>query len=370
RPTRTGQEEACVAEALRADSYIAGYFHDACRTWFRERLSRPHLWLTPSCTHALEMAALLLALKPGDEVIMPSFTFVSSANAFAMHGATPVFVDIRPDTMNIDETLVEAAITPRTRAIMVMHYAGIACDMDAIAAIAARHGLPLIEDAAHAVLACWKGQPLGTLGDMGVISFHETKNLTSGEGGMLLLKSPHLADRADILQHKGTNRTAFRQGKAGFYSWVDFGSSWSLGEMASALLYANLQQADAILARRLALWQRYYEAFAPLAAGGHVTLPTLPEGAEHNGTIFYLKLKDEAERTRFIQSLSAQGVDCVFHYIPLHSSPAGRALGRFHGADRYTTTESARLVRLPLFYGLTDENAARVIQAVQAFFSA
>lgn len=364
-PARTGTENAHVVRALAGTSLTAGPFHDACRQALRARLGCG-LRLTPSCTHALEMAALLLELRPGDEVIMPSFTFVSTANAFAMHGAVPVFVDIRPDTLNMDAACVEAALTPRTRAIIAMHYAGVACDMDALLGIAAARGLPVIEDAAHALFARWKGAALGTLGALGTISFHETKILTSGEGGALLLNDARFAARADYLQHKGTNRTAFLDGRAGFYSWVDSGSSWSMGELNAAYLYGNLQSADAILARRMALWNRYHEAFAPLQ--DRVTLPHIPDGCTHNASAYYLKLADAAARDAFMAAMRAAGIEAVFHYIPLHSAPAGRSRGRFHGRDRHTTAESRKLVRLPLYYNLGDPEQERVIAAVRGYF--
>lgn len=367
-PARTGTEPAHIAKVLEKLQMTAGRFHHSCNQWLQLRLGRENLLLTPSCTHALEICALLLDCKPGDEIILPSFTFVSTANAFAMHGATPVFVDIRPDTMNIDEAKVEAAITPRTRAIVAVHYAGVSCDMEALSAIAHRHGIMLIEDAAHALLARYRGKPLGTLGSLGAISFHETKNITSGEGGCLIVNDESLMPRADIMQHKGTNRTAFLRHQADRYSWCGLGSSWSMGELAAAYLYGNLQSADAIHAHRLHLWNKYHTAFAPLAERGKATLPTIPEGCEHNASIYYLKLENLAERNAYIDFMKAGNINTVFHYVPLHSSPAGLRYGRFHGEDRYTTAESEKLVRLPLYYNLADPDAERVIAATLRYF--
>ncbi len=367
-PTKTGTEANHIARALDKASLTAGAYHAACREWLQAKFGRRGVFLTPSCTHALEMAAILLELKPGDEIIMPSFTFVSTANAFAMHGATPVFVDIREDTLNIDERLIEAAITPRTRAIVVVHYAGVACDMGVIAAIAKRHGVPIIEDAAHALLAQWKGQALGTIGSMATFSFHETKNITAGEGGCLVLNDETYAVRADVLQHKGTNRSAFQRGETNKYSWVDIGSSWVLGELNAAYLFGNLEAADSITAARVALWERYYNALLPLQDKGLLTLPFVPDECTLNGHIFYLKLRDKAQRDDFIALMRAKGVETTFHYVPLHSAPAGLKYGRFSGEDRFTTRESERLVRLPLYYNLSATQADTVIAAAHDYF--
>ena len=314
------------------------------------------------------MASLLCELQPGDEVILPSFTFSSTANAFAIYGAKLVFVDIRPDTMNIDETKIEAAITDRTRVIVAMHYAGVACDMDAIMDIARRHGLLVIEDAAQAVMSSWKGRPLGTIGDVGCYSFHETKNYSMGEGGAVVVNNPAFVERAEILREKGTDRARFFRGQVDKYTWVDIGDSFLPSELNAAYLWAQLEMADEINENRLKSWNAYREAFQDLADAGRVELPTVPEGCVHNAHMFYLKCRDLSERTELIRFLKERDILAVFHYVPLNSAPAGLKYGRFCGEDVYTTRESDRLVRLPLYFGLTSEDQARVIAAVRDFY--
>ena len=370
RPAVTGKEMHYISEAMHRYGWIAGEyeFTQRCNDWFREKLGRPGFFLTSSCTHALEIAALMLDLQPGDEIIMPSFTFVATATAFVLRGAVPVFVDIRPDTMNIDEKLIEAAITPRTRAIVVVHYGGVACAMDTIMELARKHNIPVIEDAAHGVMAAYKGQTLGTFGTFGTYSFHETKNYTSGEGGGIIVNEERHIPRVQIIRQKGTNRTQFLAGEVDKYTWVDIGSSYLMSDLNAAYLYAQLEHAEIINLRRLALWQRYRESFHDLAAAGKIVLPVIPEGCAHNAHLFYLKLRDKDERTRLIAHLKEAGIAAVFHYIPLHSSPAGMKFGRMHGDDRYTTTEAERLLRLPLYYNLSDTDHSRVIDCVLEFF--
>ncbi|MFR7746465.1 MAG: dTDP-4-amino-4,6-dideoxygalactose transaminase [Eggerthellaceae bacterium] len=345
-----------------------GPFTKQCHAWLEEHLPCQKALLTTSGTTALEMAAILCDLKPGDEVILPSYTFSTTATAFVLVGAKLVFVDVRPDTMNIDETKIEAAITDKTRVIVPVHYAGVACEMDTIMDIAARHNLKIVEDAAQGVMSSYKGRALGTIGDFGCFSFHETKNYSMGEGGALIINKPEYNDRAEIIREKGTNRSRFFRGQVDKYTWVDYGSSYLPSDMNAAYLWGELEVADTINNDRLASWQRYWDAFAPLAQAGRVELPVVPEGCKHNAHMFYLKCKDLTERTAFIDYLKQQGVQAVFHYIPLHSSPAGMRFGRFNGVDVFTTSESDRLVRLPLYYGLTQEDQNQVIAAVMAFY--
>ncbi|WP_413729281.1 dTDP-4-amino-4,6-dideoxygalactose transaminase [Sodalis sp. RH22] len=347
-----------------------GDFTKRCQRWLEQRFGSPKALLTPSCTASLEMAAILLNIRPGDEVIMPSYTFVSTANAFVLRGATIVFVDIRPDTMNIDETLIEAAITAKTRAIVPVHYAGIACEMDAIMALAAKYRLAVIEDAAQGVMSAYRGKPLGTLGHIGCFSFHETKNYTAGgEGGATLINDATLVDRAEIVREKGTNRSQFFRGQADKYTWRDIGSSYLMADLQAAYLWGQLDAADIINRRRLELWNRYRDALLPLAERGRIELPTVPEGCRQNAHMFYIKLRDIADRSAFIAHMKTADILTVFHYIPLHDSPAGLRFGRFSGEDRYTTLESQRLVRLPLFYNLTDEHQSQVIGAINRYFA-
>ena len=341
-----------------------------CREWFEAELGCARALLTPSGTHSLEMAALLLNIREGDEVIMPSYTFVSTANAFVLRGARVVFVDIRPDTMNIDETLIEAAITPRARAIVVVHYAGVACEMDAIMALARLNGLAVVEDAAQGVMAGWRGHPLGTIGDVGAYSFHETKNITSGgEGGLTIINDPALAGRAEIIREKGTDRNQFLRGEIDKYSWRDIGSSYLMNEVSAAFLWTQITHHADILARRMALHTAYAEALSPLVADGRIEVQAHPDGTAHNAHMFYIKLADRGERDAMSGWLRQNGIMAPFHYVPLHSSAAGRRFGRFCGADRYTTSESERLLRLPLYFNMTDTQQARVIAAVHGFWT-
>lgn len=345
-----------------------GKYTRLCTDWLKQRTGTAAALLTTSCTHATEMAALLAGIRPGDEVILPSYTFVSTADAFVLRGATAVFVDIRPDTMNIDEKQIEQAITPRTRAICPVHYAGVGCEMDEILAIAQKHGLYVIEDAAQGICASYKGRPLGTMGDYGCFSFHETKNFSMGEGGALLIRDPSELERAEIVREKGTNRAKFFRGQIDKYTWVAAGSSYLPSDLNAAYLWAQLEQADAIQADRMATWNFYQAALQPLADQGLVSLPFVPAHCTHNAHMFYLKAENLAVRTALIAFLKARGVQAVFHYIPLHSAPAGLAYGRFAGEDVCTTRESERLVRLPLYYGLPRAAAQQVVQAVYDFY--
>ena len=346
-----------------------GAYTKKCNRWIEERTGTTKCLLTTSCTHATELAALLADIRPGDEVIMPAYTFVSTADAFVLRGAVPVFVDIRPDTMNIDEKLIEAAITDKTRAIVPVHYAGVACEMDTIMDIAARHGLLVIEDAAQGILATYKGKALGAIGDFGCYSFHETKNYSMGEGGALLIRDEKYVEDAEIIREKGTNRSKFYRGQIDKYTWVNFGSSYLPSDMNAAYLYAQLEQADEINQARLACWNRYYERLTPLKEAGKLELPVVPEGCVHNAHMFYVKVKDITERTAFISFLAENGVHSVFHYIPLHTAPAGQKFGRFHGEDRYTTAESERLARLPMYYGLSLEQVDYICDVIYKFFA-
>jgi dTDP-4-amino-4,6-dideoxygalactose transaminase len=370
RPAVTGDELRHIQVALGLGKLSGdGRFTMKVQAWLEERAGRGRAFLTHSCTAALEMAAILLDVCPGDEVIMPSYTFVSTANAFALRGATIVFVDIRPDTMNLDETRLEAAITDRSRAIVVVHYAGVSCEMDTILSIAARRGLAVIEDAAQGVMAAYKGRALGTMGIVGCYSFHETKNYTAGGvGGAALINAPELVARAEMLRENGTDRARFFRGQADQYTWRDLGSSYLLSELQAAYLWGNLEAAETISARRLALWRRYRGALLHLGERGVIELPAIPEECAHNAHMFYIKLRDAEERGRFIEHMTAAGVATAFHYVPLHTSPAGRRYGRFHGEDRHTTTESGRLLRLPLYYNMSDESQHATIRAVLDFF--
>lgn len=368
-PPYVGTELDYVKQAVENHKICGdGAFTKQCNQWLSERFGSQKVLLTTSGTTALEMAALLCDLQPGDEVILPSFTFSSTATAFVLAGAKLVFVDVRPDTMNIDETKIEAAITDKTKVICAMHYAGVACEMDTIMEIAARHGLKVVEDAAQGVMSTYKGKALGTIGDFGCFSFHETKNYSMGEGGALLIRDPEYNERAEILREKGTNRAKFFRGQVDKYTWVDYGSSYLPSEMNAAYLWGQLQAADQINNDRLASWNDYYQALRPLEQAGKLELPAIPEGCVHNAHMFWVKCRDLEERTAFIQHLKDSGVLAVFHYIPLHSAPAGLRYGRFSGEDVYTTKESDRLVRLPLYYGLTAQDRQQVIQAVKVFF--
>lgn len=369
-PPYVGAEMDYVREAAEVNRKICGDgpFSRKCHAWMEERFAAEKALLTTSGTAALEMAAVLCDLKPGDEVILPSFTFSSTATAFQAMGATLVFVDIRPDTMNIDEAKIEAAITGHTRVIAPVHYAGVACEMDAIMDIARRHNLMVVEDAAQGVMSTYKGRALGTIGTFGCYSFHETKNYSMGEGGALLVNDPAYIERAEIIREKGTNRSLFRLGQVDKYTWVDRGSSYLQSDLNAAYLWAQLEQADKINEDRLASWNYYYEHLEPLADTGKIELPVVPKGCVHNAHMFYIKCKDLDERTALIQYLKEHGVMAVFHYVPLHSSPAGMRFGRFDGEDEFTTKESDRLVRLPLFYGLGIGECNIVIKLINSFY--
>ncbi len=345
-----------------------GPYTKKCNEWFEERTGSKKCLLTTSCTHATELAALLVEVKPGDEVIMPAYTFVSTADAFVLRGAVPVFVDIRPDTMNIDETKIEAAITEKTKGIVPVHYAGVSCEMDTIMEIAKKHNLWVIEDAAQGVLASYKGQALGTIGDFGCFSFHETKNYSMGEGGALLIRDERHVEDAEIIREKGTNRSKYYRGQIDKYTWVNYGSSYLPSDMNAAYLYAQLEIADEINNARLALWNQYYEKLTPLAKAGKIELPVVPDNCVHNAHMFYIKAKDIEERTDLISHLKENGILAVFHYIPLHTAPAGLKYGRFHGEDVYTTRESERLLRLPMYYGLTSEEVDYICEKVIEFY--
>lgn len=365
----TGGEEANIATAL-ANRRLSGDgpFTKECSAWLESNLGTAKALITHSCTAALEMAAILCDLQPGDEVILPSYTFVSTANAFVLRGAVPVFVDIRPDTLNIDETLIEAAITERTRVIVPVHYAGVACDMDAIMEIAGRHNLLVVEDAAQGISSTYRGRALGTIGHLGTLSFHETKNVVSGEGGALLVNDPNLVERAEIIREKGTNRSRFIRGQVDKYTWQDLGSSYLPSELIAAFLLPQLQASADINRMRLEIWDRYHRAFASMAAEGHFEVPTVPTEAEHNAHMYYLLLPDVQTRSRFIEFLKQREIAALFHYIPLHSAPAGLNFGRAHGSLKNTDERSERLVRLPLFPDLGADQDA-VIAAVRDFFA-
>lgn len=370
-PPFTGKEYDYVRQAVENQKICGdGEFTKKANSWFEDRTGTAKCLMTTSCTHATELAAILADIQPGDEIIMPSFTFVSTANAFVLRGGVPVFVDIRPDTMNIDETLIEAAITEKTRAIVPVHYAGVACEMDTIMDIARRHDLVVIEDAAQGVLASYKGQALGSIGDYGCYSFHETKNYSMGEGGALLIKDPANVERAEIIREKGTDRSKYYRGQVDKYRWQDFGSSYLPSELNVAYLYAQLEMADDINEARLARWNQYFELLKPLADAGKIELQTIPEGCVHNAHMFWLKTADEKECAALREFLKEYDILAVSHYVPLHSAPAGVKYGRFCGEDRYTTKESERLLRLPMYYGLKEEEAAFVAEKVKEFYGA
>jgi dTDP-4-amino-4,6-dideoxygalactose transaminase len=363
KPYLTGKEELYIAEAhTRGQLAGDGHFTKLCSTWLEQRSGCYKALLTHSCTAALEMAAILADIQPGDEIIMPSYTFVSTANAFVLRGGIPVFVDIRADTLNIDESLIEAAITPRTKAIVPVHYAGVACDMASVMDIAQRHNLLVIEDAAQGVLASYKGKALGSIGHIGCYSFHETKNIISGEGGALLINDPALVERAEIIREKGTNRNKFFRGQVDKYTWVDIGSSYLPSEIIAAFLWAQLQEADLITSKRLSIWNRYHEAFADLETAGRLLRPKIPYGLEHNGHAYYLVLKNLADRMAFINTMKKQEVSCSFHYVPLHSSPAGEKYGRVYGNMPITRNTEHCLVRMPLWPGLDVDSQQAVIK--------
>jgi dTDP-4-amino-4,6-dideoxygalactose transaminase len=363
----TGKELEYITQAHEnAELAGDGQFTKLCHGWLEQWSGCNKALLTHSCTAALEMAALLLDIQAGDEVIMPSFTFVSTANAFVLRGAVPVFVDIREDTLNLDETLIEAAITPRTRAIVPVHYAGVACEMDTIVAIARRHGLRVVEDAAQGVMAHYKGRALGSIGDLGAYSFHETKNVISGEGGALAVNDPALAQRAEIIREKGTDRSRFFRGEVDKYTWQDIGSSFLPGELSAAFLWAQFEEAENITAERLAVWQRYHDALAPLETAGLLRRPVIPAECEHNAHMYYVLLAAGIDRQRVLGALKAVGISAVFHYVPLHSSPGGQRFGRAHGDLAVTNRQSERLIRLPLWVGLAPEAQQQVIAVLTA----
>jgi len=364
KPYMTGNEASYITQA-HANKHLAGdgEFTKRCHIWLEEQTTSHRALLTHSCTAALEMAAILANIQPGDEVIMPSYTFVSTANAFVLRGAVPVFVDIRPDTLNIDESLIEAAITEKTRAIVPVHYAGVGCEMDVIMDIARRHDLLVIEDAAPGIMSTYKGRPLGSIGHMGCLSFHETKNIMCGEGGALLINDPKLAQRAEIIRGKGTNRNQFVRGEVDKYTWVDVGSSYLMSDLVAAFLWAQMEKAKSITAKRLSIWQRYHEAFVELESQQIIRRPVVLPEHRHNAHMYYVLLPDLAARTRYIEHLRQQDISAVFHYVPLHSSPAGQRYGRAHGTLAVTTDVANRLARLPLWIGLETEQE-RVIETI------
>lgn len=368
RPALVGKELDYIKDAVERGMLCGdGEYTRRCSAWMKEHFGAGHVMLTTSCTHALEMAAYLSEIQPGDEVIMPSYTFVSTADAFVLRGARIVFTDIRPDTMNIDEARIEEAITDRTRAIVPVHYAGVACEMDTIMDIAKRHGLKVVEDAAQGVDASYKGRALGTIGDFGCYSFHETKNYTMGEGGALLFNRDEYQEKAEILREKGTDRSKFFRGQVDKYRWMDYGSSYLPSELNAAYLFAQLEERRKISEKRMEIWNCYHEALAPLAEAGKIEQPVIPEGCTHNAHMYYIKVRSMEVRTRLIQYLREKGICSVFHYVPLHSSPAGLKFGRFHGEDRYTTRESERLLRLPMFYNLDMEDVKRIAEEILRF---
>ncbi len=363
KPSLTGNEQKYILESLNSRHISGdGQFTKKCHQWFEEKLNCPKVLLTTSCTHALEMSAILLDIKENDEVIMPSYTFVSTANAFVLRGAKIVFVDIRPDTMNIDETKIEQAITDKTKVIVPVHYAGVGCEMDVIMEIANKHNIFVVEDAAQGMSGSYKGKALGTIGHLGVFSFHETKNYTSaGEGGLLIINDEKFIDRAEIIREKGTNRSQFFRGVVDKYSWVDVGSSYLMNDMSAAYLWGQLEKADEIHNNRLNSWNAYYENLKKLQEKGLVILPTIPNECEHNGHMFYIKVKNLNVRTELLEYLNLNGIAAVFHYVPLHSSNAGLKFGRFNGIDEFTTIGSEQLIRLPLWFGISTNQQEKVI---------
>lgn len=363
RPFMTGKEFGYISEAEHGHMLAGdGPFTKKCSRWLEETTGCAKALLTHSCTSALEMSALLLDIMPGDEIIMPSYTFVSTANAFVLRGGVPVFVDIREDTLNLDEALIEGAITSRTRAIVPVHYAGVACEMDAIMGIAQRHDLKVVEDAAQGVMARYKGRALGSIGDFGALSFHETKNVISGEGGALLVNAPSLVQRAEIIREKGTDRSRFFRGEIDKYTWQEVGSSFLPGDLVAAFLWAQLEEAQAITNKRLSIWSRYHEALAPLEEAGFLRRPVIPKDCLHNAHMYYVLLAPDIDRQTVLQALKQHGVGAVFHYVPLHTSPAGKRYGRIHGELSFTDRQSERLIRLPLWIGLEQSQQDQVIE--------
>jgi dTDP-4-amino-4,6-dideoxygalactose transaminase len=372
KPPFTGKEQKYLLQSITSGHVSGdGKFTKKCSAWFVEHLKCKNALLTPSCTHALEMCAILIDLREGDEVIMPSFTFVSTANAFALQGAKIVFVDIRPDTMNIDETKIEAAISKRTKAIVPVHYAGVSCEMDKILKLAEEYNLKVIEDAAQGVMSEYRGKPLGTIGHLGAFSFHETKNVTSaGEGGLLIINDQKYNDRAEIVREKGTNRSQFFRGMVDKYSWVDIGSSYLMNDVSAAYLWGQLEDIDIIQNNRLKSWHSYYQKLTELEQKGILSLPVIPDDCTNNAHMFYIKVKNLNIRTQLIQYLKQKGILSVFHYVPLHSSHAGKKFGRMSGEDKYTTFESERLIRLPLYFGLTASEINKITDSIYEFYNA
>ena len=369
-PPFVGNEFQYMQDAVNNQKICGdGIYTKKCNAWLEKRFSANKALLTTSGSSALDMAALLCGLTPNDEVILPSYTFSSTANSFVLAGAKLVFVDVRKDTMNIDETKIEAAITDRTKVIVPVHYAGVACEMDTIMSIAKKYKLLVVEDAAQGVMSTYKGKALGTIGDFGCYSFHETKNYSMGEGGALLINNPKYIEKAEILREKGTNRSKFFRGQVDKYTWVDFGDSYLPSDLNAAYLWAQLEKADQINQNRLDSWHFYYESLKDLSEKGHFELPVVPEGCVHNAHMFYLKMRSLEERTDFIEYMKKEGILCVFHYIPLHSAPAGLKFGRFHGVDENTTKESDKLVRIPLYYNLSIEDRSKVVEAIRRFFA-
>lgn len=368
-PPHTGKAMQYMMECVEAQKICGdGKYTKKCNAWFEEKTGTSKCLLTTSCTHALEMAALLCDIKEGDEVIMPAYTFVSTANAFVLRGAKIVFTDIRPDTMNMDENKIEEAITEKTKVIAPVHYAGVACEMDKITEIAHRHNLKVVEDAAQGVMAAYRGKALGTIGDFGCYSFHETKNYSMGEGGALLIGDKNLVEQAEIIREKGTDRSKFNRGEVDKYTWRSYGSSFLPSDLNAAYLYAQLEMAQEMNRARLHIYNTYYKNLQPLAKAGKIELPVVPDGCEHNAHMFFIKTADLRERTALIAHMKEKEILAVSHYVPLHSSPAGLRYGRFVGEDRYTTKESERILRLPMYYGLTEEENAYIIDAVKEFY--
>ncbi|MBK5477881.1 dTDP-4-amino-4,6-dideoxygalactose transaminase [Pseudomonas sp. TH21] len=369
-PPYTGSEDEHVLSAMRSSKISGdGPYSKKCQAWFEGELKCSKALLVPSCTHALEMAAILIGVGPGDEVIMPSFTFVSTANAFALRGAKIVFVDIRPDTMNINEQLIESAITAQTKVIVPVHYAGVACDMDVIMSIADRYGIYVVEDAAQGMMSTYKGRALGTIGHIGAFSFHETKNYTSGgEGGLLIVNDAQFVERSEIIREKGTDRSKFFRGLVDKYSWVDIGSSYLMSDLQAAFLWGQLEKVNEINASRLAIWDRYFSGLSALVGRNILVTSEVHKDRTHNAHMFYLKLKDINQRTQMLDHLKTCGVMAVFHYVPLHSSLAGKLHSRFHGVDNYTTAESERLIRLPIWYGMKEAQVDHVVNSIKEFY--
>lgn len=370
KPPFTGNEFIYMQDALAKGKISGdGIYTKRCHEWLEKTLGVKKVLLTTSCTHALEMAAILLDIKLGDEIIAPSFTFVSTVNAFVLRGAKVKFVDIRPDTMNIDENLIEAAINEKTKAIVIVHYAGLACNMDKIQSLAQKYNIPIIEDAAQAILSTYNGKCLGTFGDIATLSFHETKNLSMGEGGAILINNPKYIERAEIIREKGTDRSKFFRGEVDKYTWVDVGSSYLPSDLNAAYLWAQLEQADKIINYRLNVWNRYYNGLQDLVNQGYFTIPSIPSNCKHNGHIFFIKLPNIEIRHKLIEFLKSKGILAIFHYVPLHSSTAGKLYSELVGTDIYTTTESERILRLPLYYGITDNEVDYIIMQITTFFS-